>query len=151
MTSKTTSAKTVKALEGVLADTYVLAVKAHGFHWNVVGSDFVALHGFFGDQYEALFEAADDIAERIRALGSPAPASLAAFLKLTRVKEAGDKPLDAKAMIKQLLADNEQLSAALLKAAEVADSAEDAVTEDFLVGRAEWHDKQAWMLRSLLG
>lgn len=138
----------IGVLEGVLADTYVLAVKTHGYHWNVTGMQFAQLHDFFGKQYEALFEAADELAERIRALGGTVDGSMAAFLKNTCLQEASGAKTSAVAMLKDLLQSHLALRARLVKAEDVADDCDDVGTQDLMVERLREHDKTIWMLRS---
>ncbi len=142
------SSAVVGNLSKVLSDTYVLAVKTHGYHWNVTGALFAPLHSFFGEQYSALLEAADDIAERIRALGSVPPSSMKAFLALTEIEEAGTKAQTAEAMLKDLLKSHKILRRRLVEAAEAADDADDDGTEDLMVERIRAHDKIIWMLES---
>ncbi len=139
-----------KRLAEVLSDTYVLGVKTHGYHWNVMGPLFAPLHKLFGEQYEALFDAADEIAERIRALGLMPDGSMEAFLQNTAIKEADDKPLKAEAMVKDLLQSHQLVRARIIMAAEYADDIDDAGTEDLMVQRLQAHDKIIWMLRSQL-
>lgn len=135
----------VKALSGVLADTYALAVKTHGAHWNVTGSGFFQLHAAFGEQYDALFEAADDLAERIRALGDAAPAGINALAKLTSIDDLGNDH-DGRTLAKALHDDHRTLSKSCSKALGIAEKAGDEASVDMLVGRMEAHDKTAWML-----
>lgn len=135
----------VKALSSVLADTYALAVKTHGAHWNVTGAGFFQLHDAFAAQYDALFTAADDVAERIRALGETAPAGISALAKLTNVGDLGSDH-GGNALAKALRDDHRDLSKACSKALAIADKAGDEATVDLLVGRIEAHDKTAWML-----
>lgn len=135
----------IKALAGVLADTYALAVKTHGAHWNVTGTGFFQLHDAFGTQYDALFEAADDLAERIRALGEPAPVGIGALAKLANVGDLGDDH-EGRSLAKALRDDHRSLSKACAKALAVAEKEGDEATVDMLVGRIEAHDKTAWML-----
>lgn len=139
-----------KALALVLSDTYVLAVKAHGYHWNVTGPTFGPLHAFFGEQYEALFEAADEIAERIRILGMMPDGSMESFLQNTVIKEAGPKALTSRQMLEDLLDSHETLRKRLIDAEALADDQDDLVTQDLLVGRLAYHEKTMWMLRSLI-
>lgn len=139
------SSSVVKALSGVLADTYALAVKTHGAHWNVTGSDFFQLHAAFGAQYEALFEAADDLAERIRALDAVAPAGIRALGKLASISDAAEGD-DGRTQAKALRDDHRALSKTCAKAREVAEKEGDEATVDMLIGRIEEHDKTAWML-----
>lgn len=130
-----------------LADTYALYLKTQNFHWNVTGPLFPALHQLFEDQYKELAEAADVIAERIRALGSFTPASFSQFNKLTSIKEANGT-YSAKEMIEQLREDHETLSHHAMIIFKKAEKAEDQGTMDMLVDRMRAHDKTAWMLRS---
>jgi starvation-inducible DNA-binding protein len=138
-------------LVDVLSDTYLLGIKTHGYHWNVTGPLFPQLHVQFGEQYEALFEAADELAERLRALDFPAPGSVAAFLKNTGIKEASGQPLKASAMVADLLASHETVRGRVEGARAFAEEAGDKATEDFLIKRLDEHDKTIWMLRSQVG
>lgn len=140
----------VKALEQALADTYTLALKTQNYHWNVVGPNFYGLHNLFEEQYSEGYEAADEIAERIRALGAPAPGGLRAFQEITKIPEAKDG-IDSKAMIDDLAEGNEAVAASLKAGVDVAESADDVSTADLLTARITAHDKAAWMLRSLRG
>ncbi len=140
----------VEHLSGVLSNTYLLAIKTHGYHWNVTGPLFPQLHAQFSEQYESLLEAADDLAERIRALDSAAPSGPAAFQKLSIVKESPAKPPKAAMMIQDLLKTHEAVRARIEKARGHADKLSDKATEDMLIGRLEAHDKTIWMLRSQL-
>ncbi len=137
------------ALAGILADTYALAVKTHAAHWNVTGAGFFELHEAFGSQYEALLEAADDVAERLRALGATAPLGLKALAKAAEVADL--KGTDGKALVTQLASDHAALSKALSKAVAVAQKAGDEATADLFIGRIEAHDKTAWMLKAWAG
>ena len=149
--SKSNSAVAMaKQLALVLSDTYVLAVKTHGYHWNVVGPNFGPLHAFFSEQYLALFEAADDIAERIRALGLMPDGSMDSFLQNTVIPEAGTKMLSETDMLKDLLASNTLLRDRLVEAEQLADDIDDVVTQDMMVTRLAAHEKMMWMIRSHL-
>lgn len=143
--------KTVAGLIKLLANNYMLYLKTHNFHWNVVGPMFQPLHGLFETQYMDLWNAADVIAERIRALDFFVPASYVDFAKLSNIKEAvGIRPIKAKSMISQLVGDQEimiRLARELLPQVEETD---DQVTVDLLSDRMEVHEKNAWMLRSFL-
>ena len=139
------SALVVKALASVLADTYALAVKTHGAHWNVIGTGFFQLHDAFGVQYDALFTAADDLAERIRALGEAAPAGIGALAKLANIGDLGDD-YEGRSLAKALCDDHRALSKSCEKARAIAEKASDEATIDMLIGRIEAHDKTAWML-----
>lgn len=137
----------VKALEQALADTFTLALKTQNYHWNVVGPAFFSLHNLFEEQYTDGFGAVDDLAERVRALGAPAPGGLRAFQEITRIADARDD-VDSKAMIDDLVEGHAAVSATLKAGVEVAEAAGDAATADLLTGRITIHDKAAWMLRS---
>ena len=144
-------AKLGKALEIVLANTYVLAVETHGYHWNVIGEHFLMLHDFFGKQYEALFHDADRLAERLRALGFFAPQSMKEMLEVARVKEAADMvPPQGKVMVADLMASHQQAVMDIKHALAVAEEFKDAVTADLLTERLDDHDKTIWMLSSIL-
>ncbi len=138
-----------KGLSVLLADSYTLYLKTHNFHWNVVGPMFQTLHLMFETQYNELALAVDLIAERIRALGVPAPGSYAQFGKLTSVKEAVGVP-KASEMIKQLLESNEVVIQSAKAAFPAAEEAGDQATMDLLTQRMQLHEKTAWMLKSLL-
>jgi starvation-inducible DNA-binding protein len=137
-------------LARLLADTYTLYVKTHNFHWNVTGPLFNSLHLMFETQYTELALAVDLIAERIRALGFPAPGSYAQFAKLTSIKEETSVP-SAEAMIKQLVHDQETVVRTARSIFPVVDKANDEPTADLLTQRMQIHEKTAWMLRSQLG
>jgi starvation-inducible DNA-binding protein len=142
-----------KAIAGelgkVLADSYTLYLKTHNFHWNITGHLFQTLHLMFEGQYVELATAVDLIAERIRALGFPAPATYAEFLRLTVIKEPNGVP-SAREMIHQLVEGHEAISRTARSAFAVVEKAHDAVTADLLTQRMQIHEKSAWMLRSML-
>lgn len=140
----------VKALEQALADTFTLALKTQNYHWNVVGSNFFGLHNLFEEQYNDNYAAADELAERIRAIGAPAPGGLRAFKEITTVADAQDG-IDARAMLDDLIESNEAVAASLKTGVDVAEKADDVSTADMLTGRITAHDKAAWMLRSIRG
>ena len=131
----------------LLADTYTLYLKTQNFHWNVKGTLFYPLHLMFEKQYEALADAVDVIAERIRALGCHTPASFNEFSKLTRIKEAGNSHT-TESMIQQLLQDHESISRACHDMMKLAQDSADEGSADLLIERIREHDKTAWMLRS---
>ena len=136
-------------LARVLADSYTLYLKTHNFHWNVVGPMFNTLHLMFEAQYTELAQAVDLIAERIRALGHPAPGSYSQFGALSTIKEETGVP-DANEMIRQLVEGQEAVVRTARGAFSVAEEANDQPTADLLTQRMEIHEKNAWMLRSLL-
>ncbi len=138
-----------EALAPVLADSYVLLGKTHGFHWNVTGPQFKALHDLFEKLYQDLFAAVDDVAERIRALGILAPTSLNAFTAIATLPEVDEVP-DAETMLRLLVADNEAVSRQARRVAELAQRLEDGATEDLMNARMAAHDEAAWMLRASL-
>jgi len=136
-------------LSALLADSYTLYLKTHNYHWNVTGPHFNTLHTMFEAQYAELALAIDEIAERIRALGVKAPGSYAEFAALTSIDEAmGDE--DAEAMIRALVAGQEAVVRTARKAFPAAERANDEPTADLLTQRMQLHEKNAWMLRSML-
>ncbi|MCD9027454.1 DNA starvation/stationary phase protection protein [Luteimonas sp. BDR2-5] len=139
-------------LSAFLADAYTLYLKTHNFHWNVTGPMFNALHVMFETQYTEQWNALDDIAERIRALGYNAPGSYAEFIALSSIKEEPglEQSPDWREMVRQLVLGNEAVCRTARKALDVADDADDDPTEDLLTQRLQTHEKNAWMLRSLL-
>lgn len=136
-------------LSRLLADTYTVYLKTHNFHWNVTGPMFNALHGMFENQYTELALAVDDIAERIRALGFPAPATYKQYARLTSISEP-EGTLTATEMIQQLVKDQETIVCTARSIFPLADEANDEPTADLLTQRMQLHEKTAWMLRSLL-
>lgn len=139
----------VDGLSRLLADTYTLYLKTHNFHWNVTGPMFQTLHLMFEKQYMELAQAVDQIAERIRALGSPAPGTYSMFAALSSVKEPDGVPT-AQEMIQQLVADQETIARNARVMFRAVDQANDEPTADLLTQRMQVHEKTAWMLRSLL-
>ena len=138
-----------RGLSRFLADTYTLYLKTHNFHWNVTGPMFQTLHILFMDQYNEAWMAVDLIAERIRALGFPAPGSYREFSELSSIKDAEGVP-KAKDMISQLIAGQETVVRTARALFSVAEKAGDQPTLDLLTQRMQIHEKNAWMLRSLL-
>ncbi len=140
-------------LSHFLADAYTLYLKTHAFHWNVTGPMFNSLHTMFEGQYTEQWAALDEIAERIRAIGFPAPGSYAEFVKLSSIAEEpgreGEVP-DWKDMVKQLVSGNEAVCRTARKVFKVASEAGDEPTVDLMTQRLQAHEKTAWMLRSLL-
>ena len=139
----------VEGLSKVLADTYTLYLKTHNYHWNVVGPMFLSLHAMFEVEYNELALAVDEIAERIRALGAPAPASYHQFAALTIVPEDTDFP-DAQEMVRRLVSAHEATARTIRTLMPLAEGAPDQVSVDLLVRRLDVHEKTAWMLRSIL-
>ncbi len=136
-------------LSRLLADTYTLYLKTHNFHWNVTGPMFNTLHLMFEGQYTELSLAVDLIAERIRSLGVPAPATYSAYAKLTSIPETEGVP-KASEMIKLLVEGQEAVIRTARSIFPIADEANDEPTADLLTQRMQVHEKTAWMLRSLL-
>ncbi|MDR2260722.1 MAG: DNA starvation/stationary phase protection protein [Azoarcus sp.] len=142
-------AKIAKGLSRLLADSYTLYLTTHNFHWNVTGPMFNTLHLMFEAQYTELAAAVDLIAERIRALGFPAPGSYREFEKLTSLKQPDDVP-NAEEMIRILVKGQEAVAKTARGVAPLADKADDEPTLDLITQRLQVHEKTAWMLRSLL-
>lgn len=138
-----------KALSKLLADSYLLYLKTQNYHWNVTGRMFQPLHTLFEEQYKDLAEAVDEIAERIRALGEFAPGSFSAFTKVTSVKEETSIPT-AEEMIHNLVIGNEVVITTAREIVSLCDDVEDDVTVDLMVERMQVHEKNAWMLRSMI-
>ena len=141
--------KIVKGLSILLADSYTLYLMTHNFHWNVKGPQFNSLHLMFMTQYTEQWNALDMIAERIRALGYPAPGTYKQFVKLATIKEVEGVP-NATEMVRHLVAAQEATARTARKLFPVVDAANDQPTADLLTQRLEVHEKTAWMLRSLL-
>jgi starvation-inducible DNA-binding protein len=136
-------------LSRLLADTYTLYLKTHNFHWNVTGPMFQTLHLMFETQYNELALAVDLVAERIRALGHPAPATYSDYAKLSSIEETPGVP-KAEEMIRLLVAGQEAVVRTARSIFPTVDEAHDEPTADLLTQRMQVHEKTAWMLRSLL-
>jgi len=136
-------------LSRVLSDTFLMALKTQNYHWNVTGRMFKSLHVLFEEQYKDLYEAADLIAERMRALGEFAPGSFSAFSKQTAIKEETGIP-SSDEMISNLIKGHETIVEALNEGIRKCDDVSDDATQDMLIARVQEHEKQAWMLRSLI-
>ena len=134
-------------LARLLADTYTLYVKTHGYHWNVVGPQFRSLHLMFEEQYPELAAAVDEIAERIRALGPTAPGSYAEMAQLASVSDEAGAP-EAMAMVRRLLAANETVVRTATAVVRAAEDAGDAASLDLATRRIAVHEKAIWMLRA---
>ena len=137
-------------LARLLADTYTLYLTTHNFHWNVTGPMFNTLHTMFMTQYTELWTAVDPIAERIRALGHPAPGSYAQFGALASIKDAPTPPPKALEMVRILVDGHEAVARTARSVFPLADQASDEPTADLLTQRLTVHEQTAWMLRSLL-
>ena len=138
-----------EGLSRVLADTYVLYGKTHGFHWNVTGPMFNTLHLMFMEQYTELWTALDEIAERIRALGVPAPFG-STLSALASLEDSSSLTPAAMQMVRELVDGHEAVARAARSVFSVADEANDQPSADLLTQRLQIHEKTAWMLRSLL-
>ena len=138
-----------EGLSHLLADTFTLYLKTHSFHWNVTGRMFRTLHTMFEEEYNELWKANDDVAERIRALGHIAPGSSSQFSSLTSIKEETGVP-SADEMIRQLVDGHETAVRTARTVFASSEAAGDQVTMDLLAERMQKHEKSACMLRSLL-
>jgi len=141
-----------EGLSRVLADSYTLYLRTHNFHWNITGPMFNTLHVMFEQQYTEQWGALDEIAERIRALGSKAPGSYVEFARLSSIADEGEVAdnADWREMVRQLVVGNEAVCRTARKVLKTADDAGDDPTVDLLTQRLQIHEKYAWMLRSLL-
>jgi starvation-inducible DNA-binding protein len=142
-------AKIAKGLSRLLADSYTLYLMTHNFHWNVTGPMFNTLHLMFMQQYTEQWNALDLIAERIRALGVPAPGTYREFVRLASIEEVDGVP-KAMDMVRLLVAAQEATARTARSVFPLAEKANDQPTADLLTQRLEVHEKTAWMLRSLL-
>ena len=134
---------------GILADTYLLMVKTQGYHWNVVGPLFISIHKLTEEHDENLFEASDALAERIRALGYPAPTSVTEMITQTEIVEDTGNP-SAHEMMDNLIQDHETIARRLRSAAELADELRDRATAHLLTGRLDFHEEAIWMLKAIV-
>ena len=141
--------KIAQGLSALLADSYTLYLMTHNFHWNVTGPDFNSLHLMFMGQYTEQWNALDIIAERIRALGHPAPGTYKEFVKLASIKEVEGVP-NSNDMIRHLVSAQEATARTARRLFPVVEKANDQPTADLLTQRLDVHEKTAWMLRSLL-
>ena len=141
--------KIADGLSALLADSYTLYLMTHNFHWNVTGPQFNSLHAMFMAQYTEQWTALDVIAERIRALGYPAPGTYKEFVKLASIKEVDGVP-KATEMVQLLVSAQEATARTARKLFPIVDEANDQPTADVLTQRIDVHEKTAWMLRSLL-
>ncbi len=143
------SPSVVEALRKVVADSYAVLGQTHICHWNVRGKSFFSLHTAFEAQYTELFTAVDDIAERVRALGSLAPGGLGNLSKMAGIEEIKEDAT-AEEMVKHLSKANKTLIADLEIARDLAGESNDNETEDLMIGRIQVHEKTVWMLDSFL-
>jgi len=144
--------KISEGLSRFLSDSFTLYLKTHNFHWNITGPMFNSLHVMFEAQYTEQWNALDETAERIRALGFNAPGSYAEFIRLSSIPEEPGltEAPDWKEMVRQLVAGNEAVARTARKVLKTADEAGDDPTVDLMTQRLQTHEKYAWMLRSLL-
>jgi starvation-inducible DNA-binding protein len=137
-----------EGLADVLADTYRLVFKTHAYHWNVEGPLFFSVHKLTEEQYENMFTAADELAERIRALGHLAPTSLSDIMDRSKIEDrTGD--LSTADMVEDLAADHALIAHRLHALIELLDGKKDSVTEDLATERSAFHEQAAWMLRAM--
>ncbi|MBU6141087.1 MAG: DNA starvation/stationary phase protection protein [Proteobacteria bacterium] len=139
--------QTIQNLEKLLANSYALSLKTQNYHWNVVGENFKSLHELFGAQYEELSAAIDEVAERIRALGSKVEGTFENFSNLSKIK-SGNKNFDKKEMINDLISGHEIIAKDLKLAIKVAQDEGDEASADMFIGRIQSHEKASWMLVS---
>lgn len=142
-------AEIAEALTQSLAETAVETLKAQNYHWNVEGMSFGPLHALFQEIYEDHFQAQDELAERIKALDVHAEGRMSVYLERSKIEECDGRRSD-KQMVEALMNDQAALSATLMALADVAEKHHDMVTNDMAIGRAQTHDKFAWMLRAHL-
>lgn len=138
------------AMQRVLADTFLMYIKAHAYHWNVIGPDFKQYHDFFGGLYEELWNAVDPIAEHIRALDEFALGNLVNYAKIGTVDLVNDElyPFPSEAMFMQLTVDNEKIIKSLSVAHRLAEEANNRGLVNFIEERLDVHAKHAWMLKA---
>lgn len=150
-TTKTAAKDTrlVDALNLVLADSYALMALTHLAHWNVEGAGFFALHKAFEEQYESLFEAVDEIAERVRALDAYAVGGLSKLAKTAGLEEFSS-PMPQKDYVAALIVAHEKVVDDAGRVRDLAGTANDLETQDLMIGRIQWHEKTLWMLKSFL-
>jgi len=141
--------KIAEGLSALLADSYTLYLMTHNFHWNVTGPHFNSLHNMFMQQYTEQWAALDEIAERIRTLGHPAPGTYKQFAALASIKEVDGVP-QSDDMVRHLIEAQEATARTARALLPVADEVNDQPTADVLTQRLNVHEKTAWMLRSLL-
>jgi starvation-inducible DNA-binding protein len=138
-------------LSSLLVDNYILTIKSHLYHWNIVGPTFKSIHDMTEEHYEDLFEASDVIAERVRALGHVVPVGQESLTMSMTASAPGTDTPNAETMISDLVDGHELLAAQMRDVAELASEHKDLVTEDLLTARIAFHEKAAWMLRAMLG
>jgi starvation-inducible DNA-binding protein len=143
--------KLIQLMQGVLADSFVMYTKAHGYHWNVEGKSFPMLHDFFGDIYAEVYGSIDDTAEQIRQIQGRAIHSL---LELDKARTVSDTPInvgtDANGMLNDLFSANQLVLASLMRAYDEAGTQQEFGLQNYIQDRMMAHKKHAWMLRSTL-
>lgn len=142
----TASPDNIKALNAVLGETFRLYVQTHGYHWNVEGPNFRQLHATFEAQYQNLWGALDEIAERIRTQGAYAPGSVADLMALAGPEDSAAQSADE--MVVRLIAGHEALAATLREAIATSAGVGDEVSAGMLTDRLEWHEKELWMMKA---
>lgn len=142
------TATIAEGLADVLADTYRLVFKSHAYHWNVEGPLFYSVHNLTEEHYEEMFAAADDLAERIRALGHLTPTSMADIVARSRIDDVPGE-LTTEQMISDLAQDHERIAHRFHALIQLVEGRRDPVTEDMATARSAFHEKAAWMLRAL--
>ncbi|MBM9593493.1 Dps family protein [Roseitranquillus sediminis] len=147
-TGVTATAGIATGLANVLADTYRLLFKTHGYHWNVEGPLFYSIHKLTEEQYEDMFAAADELAERIRALGHLAPIRMAEIVERSVIEDPTEMP-SAGRMVEDLARDHERVAHRLHALIKLSEDERDDVTADLAVERSAFHEKAAWMLRAI--
>ena len=154
MKTTTTSAKkptlVVAGLNQLLADSYALMANTHHAHWNIEGPEFFHMHQAFESQYDALFEAVDEIAERIRALGFYSLGGLRAFAQTTKIADFPTGQVSVHNFVAGLISGHEKALADAMALRETSGAANDLETQDLVIGRIQWHQKTLWMLKSCL-
>ena len=151
-TSTTAAVKDRRVIDGlnlVLADSYALMALTHLAHWNVEGPDFFPLHKAFQEQYENLFEAIDEIAERVRALDAYAIGGLRAFANTAQMEEFSS-PMPQKDYVAALIVAHEKVVDDAIRTRDISGEVHDLETQDLMIGRLQWHEKTLWMLKSYL-
>lgn len=143
------NAEISRVLGEIMSDSYMLFLKTQYFHWNVEGHRFVGIHKLTEEHYLAMVEPIDTLAERIRALGFYAPGTFRDFIKLAEIQDAGEMPINDEVMVSTLEQDHMHLVTKLKDAIKVAEDDDDTTTSDLLSERRSFHEKAAWMYRSL--
>ena len=140
----------IDAVRRVLGDTYTLYMKTHGYHWNVTGPQFHSLHTLFEEQYTAMWQSLDEVAERLRSLGVTAPGSARELASLSQIEEGDNDVPSAQGMLQTLITDHQKWLEGANAALDAASDAGDAATEDLLTPLIAEHEKTVWMLKSSL-